>query len=76
MQEQSMANKRLVYEFLSQVESFRQSPASLRKYFADDVVWHGCAPFETQESAAAIWQTFGRPYMRVFPAFSVESISC
>lgn len=67
MGEQTLANKELVYEFLSQVERFRLSPASLGDYFTDDVLWRGCAPFDTQAGVDALWQVFWGP---LFASFS------
>lgn len=67
MGEQSLANKNLLYDFLSRVERFRHSPAALGEYFARDVLWHGCAPFDTQAGVDALWQTFLGP---LFASFS------
>lgn len=66
MQENHLANKRLVFQLLSQVESFRHSPASLRKFFADDLVWHGCAPFDTCAGIESLWQMFWAPLFASF----------
>ncbi len=67
MPEQNLANKGLVYDFLSQVERLRHSPATLGDCFADDVVWRGCAPFDTQAGPNALWQAFWQP---LFASFS------
>ena len=67
MPEQNLANKGLVYDFLSQVERLRHSPTALGDYFADDVVWRGCAPFDTQAGPNSLWQVFWQP---LFASFS------
>ena len=66
MNRNSTLNKQRIYDYLGAIASANQSPAAMREFFSDDVVWLGCAPFETQRGIDAIWRTFWQPLLHSF----------
>lgn len=61
-----LQHKQRIYDYLGAIASANRSPAAMRDFFSDDVVWHGCAPFETQRGISAIWGTFWQPLLHSF----------
>ena len=61
-------NKQRIFEYLNAVASANQSPEAMRAYFHDDIVWRGCAPFETQHGIDALWRAVWQPLLRSFSA--------
>ena len=60
------ADKALIYEYLTGLESIHQAADSMRPYFSDALVWHGCAPFDTQRGVDALWQSYWQPLLGSF----------
>ena len=55
-------NKNLIHAFLRRLDG----ASSMLDSFADDVVWHGCAPFDTQIGRDAVWRAYWQPLFHSF----------
>ena len=59
-------NKERIFKYLQDIVRAHESPAAMRAYFSDDVLWQGCAPFDTQQGIESVWATLWQPLQHSF----------
>ena len=66
MKAQDLTSKALIQQYLMGIESIRQGPSALGQYFAEEVIWLGCAPFDTCKGISALWRVYWQPLLEGF----------
>ena len=60
------SNRSLVHAYLADISQVHQSARALRRVFADDLVWQGCAPFDTQRGIESLLENVWQPLLGSF----------